>query len=78
MQVGLSDETKEQIATELGQFFATEFDENISHFRALQLVNFMVKKIGPSQYNQAVTDIQAFLLSKVEDLDVEFNKYEED
>ncbi|WP_169545508.1 DUF2164 domain-containing protein [Sneathiella aquimaris] len=78
MQIGLSDENKDQIATELGRFFATEFDENISHFRALQLVDFMVKKVGPSQYNQAVTDIQAFLLSKVEDLDIEFNQQEED
>lgn len=74
MRIKLSDERKEAIANELMVFFQSEFDEEISEFRALEIVDFMLRKIGPSQYNQAVSDVRKFMTEKIEDLDVEFSE----
>ncbi|MCG8493424.1 MAG: DUF2164 domain-containing protein, partial [Sneathiellales bacterium] len=72
MRIKLSDERKEAISNELIAFFKSEFDEEISEFRALEIVDFMLKKIGPSQYNQAVSDVRKYMSEKIDDLDIEF------
>ncbi len=51
---------------------SNEFDEELSSFRAEALVDFMLRQIGPSQYNQAITDPRKFMLEKLDDLDSEF------
>jgi len=74
MRIKLSDERKDAVANELMAFFQSEFDEEISEFRALEIVDFMLKKIGPSQYNQAVSDVRKYMAERIEDLDVEFSE----
>ncbi len=74
MRIKLSDERKQSIADELKAFFQREFDEEISEFRALEIIDFMLKKIGPSQYNQAVSDVRKYMTEKIEDLDIEFSE----
>ncbi len=74
MRIKLSDERKQSIADELTAYFQSEFDEEISEFRALEIVDFMLKKIGPSQYNQAVSDVRKYLAERIEDLDIEFSE----
>jgi len=74
MRIKLSDERKDAVANELMAFFQSEFDEEISEFRALEIVDFMLKKIGPSQYNQAVSDVRTYMAERIEDLDVEFSE----
>lgn len=76
MRINLSAERKEEIANSLSGFYEEQFDEKLSDYRALALVEFMLQRIGPSQYNQAVTDVRKFLTEKVEELDTEF--YEPD
>jgi uncharacterized protein (DUF2164 family) len=65
----LSDERKADVARALSSFFNDEFDEDLSDFRALEVVDFLLGQIGPSQYNQAIIDARAYFLEKVEDLD---------
>ena len=74
MRIKLSNERKEAISNELVDFFQSEFDEEISEFRALEIVDFMLKKIGPSQYNQAVSDVRKYMSEKIDDLDIEFSE----
>ncbi|MFD2204009.1 DUF2164 domain-containing protein [Kiloniella antarctica] len=74
MRIKLDDERKAEIAQDLVNFFYSEFDENMSAFRAEEIVNFMLKKIGPSQYNQGIADAQKYMAEKIEDLDTEFHE----
>ncbi|MEH6545560.1 MAG: DUF2164 domain-containing protein [Sneathiella sp.] len=72
MRIKLSPERKEEIANALSGYYQEQFDEELSEYRAMTLVEFLLQKIGPSQYNQAVTDVRKFLTEKVEELDTEF------
>lgn len=70
MGLELSDERKTDIASALRGFFADEFDHELSDFQSVEVVDFMLKHIGPSQYNQAIGDARNFLMEKIEELDV--------
>ncbi|MEH6527052.1 MAG: DUF2164 domain-containing protein [Sneathiella sp.] len=72
MRIKLSPKRKEEIANALSGYYQEQFDEELSEYRAMTLVEFLLQKIGPSQYNQAVTDVRKFLTEKVEELDTEF------
>ena len=76
MPLKLEAERKTEIIDELMRFFATQFDEELSEFRASELVDFMLKQIGPSQYNQGIEDAAAFLMLKLEDMDAELHQEE--
>ncbi|MDA7948099.1 MAG: DUF2164 domain-containing protein [Hyphomicrobiaceae bacterium] len=77
MRVKLSDERKAEIADALVDYFAAEFDEELSAFRAASIVDFMLRQIGPSQYNQAIADARKYMAEKIDDLDAEFYEPEE-
>jgi len=72
MRIRLSEERKEAIAAGLAGFYREEFDEEMSEYRAMAIVDFMLRQIGPSQYNQAITDVRKYMTEKIEDLDTEF------
>ncbi len=77
MRIKLEDDRKEEISQALVNFFYSEFDEDLSNFRAHEIVDFLLKKIGPSQYNQGVSDARKYLAEKIEDLDTEFYEPED-
>ncbi|NIS19219.1 MAG: DUF2164 domain-containing protein, partial [Thermoplasmata archaeon] len=52
-------------------FFLDEFDEEISPFRAEQLLDHFLAALGPPVYNQAVQDARAYMQDKLDDLDGE-------
>ncbi len=72
MRIKLNEYRKSEIVRALMGYFSSEFDEEISEFRAQELVEFMLKQIGPSQYNQAIQDARKYMQEKLEDLDTEF------
>ena len=49
-------------------FFAEELDDNIGDLKAARVLDFCVKEIGPSIYNQAIADAQAYFQEKTSDL----------
>lgn len=77
MTLSLEKNRRTAICTSLKSFYKAEFDENLSDFRAEQLVDFMLNQIGPSQYNQAIQDARKFISEKLDDLDTEFYLSEE-
>jgi len=77
MRIKLAPERKDEIVRSVINWFSNEFDEELSPFRAEALVDFMLKQIGPSQYNQAITDARKFMLEKLDDLDSEFFEAED-
>ena len=72
MRIKLNEDRKSEIVHALMGYFSSEFDEEISEFRAQELVEFMLKQIGPSQYNQAIGDARKYMAQKLDDLDTEF------
>lgn len=69
--LALSDERREALRGHLQTLFQTEFDETLSDFRADDIIDLMLGKLGPSVYNQAVADVRAHLQGKLDDLDGE-------
>lgn len=77
MRIKLDEERKAEIVRSLMGYFSSEFDEKISEYRAEGLVDFLLRQIGPSQYNQAIADAHKFMAEKLADLDAEFYEPEE-
>ncbi len=70
-QIELSDERRARLIGQVQSLFSAEFDENLSDFRAEQLLDLMLKTLGAGIYNQAVQDVRAHLQIKLDDLDGE-------
>lgn len=71
MALELSEDRRAELSSALRGFYLTEFDEELSAFRADQLLDFVLGAIAPPVYNQAVQDARAFMLRKLEDLEGE-------
>lgn len=51
--------------------FAEEFDEQLSDFRAEQILDFFVAELGPPVYNQGVRDASSYIADKLVDIEGE-------
>jgi len=71
MRIELSEERREQLATEVQQLFLDEFERDLSEFQAERLIDFFMSQMGPPVYNQAVQDARRYVMSKLDDLDGE-------
>lgn len=76
MRIRLSDERRNEILGRLIGMYSEEFDEELSPFRAEQILTFFVRSLGPSVYNQAIQDARQFMADRLEDLDVTFREEE--
>ncbi len=72
MSINLSEERRNDLLRSITALYHNEFDEDLSRFRAEQILDFFLKTLGPVVYNQAIQDARAFLSEKLEDLDAEF------
>ena len=74
---GLSDDRKLQLTRGLSVMYEREFGEELSTFRADVILEYFMKHLGASVYNQAVQDARAWLQERVEDLDGDLHEPEE-
>ena len=51
------------------RYAAENLDEEIGDLKAGLLLEYCLKEIGPSIYNQAIADAQAYLTGRVADLE---------
>jgi len=77
MRIRLTDERKENILSSLVEMFAKEFDEDLSAFRAEEILELFIRELGPSVYNQAIQDARKFMMERLEDLDAIFHEAED-
>jgi uncharacterized protein (DUF2164 family) len=70
-RIRLSDDRRKQLLDSLKDYFAAEFDDPISDFRAEGLLDFFVRALGPPIYNQGVRDAVGFVQSKLADIEGE-------
>lgn len=69
MPLKLDDDRRSQLVSGLQGFWLTEFDDELSAFRAEQLLDHVLDLLGAQIYNQAVQDARAWMLRKLEDLE---------
>ncbi len=74
MRIRLSDERRAALRQAVQAYAATEFDEELSDFRADGLVDLFVRELGPPVYNQGVRDASAYVQEKL--LDIEGDIFE--
>ena len=71
MAIELDPRRRQQLVARLRSFVLQEFDEDMSDFRAQQLLDFFLSALGPQVYNQAVQDARKVMQQKLDDLDGE-------
>jgi uncharacterized protein (DUF2164 family) len=69
MSLELPDQARAHSIASIKRYFAAELDQEIGDLKAGLVLDFMLKEIGPSIYNAAIADAQAFLRDRVADLD---------
>jgi uncharacterized protein (DUF2164 family) len=74
MAIEIDDDRKTRSLAALQGFFLERFDEELSAFRAEQLLDFFLETLGPQVYNQAVQDARIYMQRKLDDLDVEIHE----
>lgn len=68
MAIELEKETHAYLIGSIKRFFSEEMEEDIGDLRAERVMEFFAREIGPSIYNQALADAQAYIVGKAEDL----------
>jgi uncharacterized protein (DUF2164 family) len=68
MPIELSKQEIEQIISSVRKYFKEELEQEISEMRAKFLLDYFLKEIAPFAYNKGVSDAEAFLRARVEDL----------
>lgn len=71
MAIKLDAQRRTRVLAQLQLLFSKDFDEKLSDFQANEVVDLMLKTLGPAVYNQAVQDVRAHLQTKLDDLDGE-------
>lgn len=70
MTIKLNRETEERLIASIQRYFDVNMDESLGDLKARLLLDFCVKELGPSIYNQAIIDAQSAMQDKVAELDV--------
>jgi uncharacterized protein (DUF2164 family) len=70
-KIVLSPDRRARVAAHVQKMFSADFDMDLSDFRANEVIDLMLRTLGPDVYNQAVQDVRAHLQSKLDDLEGE-------
>jgi uncharacterized protein (DUF2164 family) len=74
MKIKLAPQQKADLRQKVIAMFVDDFDEELSDFKADQLLDAFIEKIGPSIYNTAIEEMKIYLMNQIEDLDALFQK----
>lgn len=69
MSINLPKDKEAKIIKSLKYYFEENLDAEIGDLKASLLLDYILKEIGPSIYNQAIVDAQSVMTDKVNDLD---------
>jgi uncharacterized protein (DUF2164 family) len=76
MTIEISKEAKKLAIASIERYFLENMDEKIGNIAAGALLGFFLEEVGPTIYNQAVTDVQERLQTRVMEVDVEVHEDE--
>jgi uncharacterized protein (DUF2164 family) len=74
MKIKLSPQQKGLLRQKLIAMFHDDFEEELSDFKADQILDAFIEKLGPGIYNAAIEDMKIYMMSQLEDLDALFQK----
>jgi len=69
MPINLSADTTKRLIVSIKRYAAANLDEEIGDLKAGLLLDYVLKEIGPSIYNQAIADAQSYFTGRVADLE---------
>jgi uncharacterized protein (DUF2164 family) len=69
MAIELEPDTRKRLVASIQRYFEQEVGEEIGDLQAGFLLDFCLKEICPTVYNQAIADAQAWMVGRVEDLE---------
>jgi uncharacterized protein (DUF2164 family) len=69
MAIKISKETEQRLVVSIKRFFAEQMDEDVGDLKGQLFLDFCLREVGPSIYNQAVADAQAHMQERVAELD---------
>ena len=69
MPIQLPPDTVKRLQASIKRYVSENLDRDIGNLQANLLLDFCLKEIGPSVYNKAVADAQAYFEARVADLE---------
>ena len=69
MSIKLSKEVEQRLLASIQRYCAQQMDEEVGELKAKLLLDFCLREIGPSVYNQAILDAQAAMQDKIAEID---------
>lgn len=67
-KIKLNKEQYDGAVEELKNYFVNEREESIGNLQSRLMMDFILEKIGPAIYNQAIYDMQRYMNEKIEDM----------
>ena len=67
-KTSLSREDTDRLVAKIKTYFNNELDQEIGGFEAEFLIEFFAKEIGPSFYNQGLSDAQTIFSEKTDEV----------
>jgi uncharacterized protein (DUF2164 family) len=68
MTIKLQKDTEKYLVGSIKRFFEQNLDTDIGDLKAGMVLDFCIREIGPSIYNQAIADAQEYFQEKAADL----------
>ena len=69
MAIKLSKENETRLIQSIQRYFRENLEEEIGDLKALLMLEFCLKEIGPTIYNKTILDAQTYMQDRVTDLD---------
>ncbi len=78
MRIQLSHERRQTLVAATQAYFRDQHDDDIGELKASLILDFFLKQLAPSVYNEAIRDAQRFIQDKLIDLEGELYEAEPD
>ncbi|MET3132505.1 uncharacterized protein (DUF2164 family) [Oxalobacteraceae bacterium GrIS 1.11] len=69
MAIKLKQEIEKRLLGSIQRYCAENMDEEVGELKARLLLDFCLREIGPSVYNQAILDAQAAMQDKIAEVE---------
>lgn len=71
MAIKLDKDVEQRLIGSIQRYCAEHLDEEVGDLKARLLLDFCLREIGPSVYNQAIVDAQAAMQDRIAELQTE-------
>ena len=69
MTIKLNKDVEQRLLASIQRYCAENMDEEVGELKARLLLDYCLREIGPSVYNQAILDAQSAMQERIADID---------